>query len=600
LNESTTTPGDVAADDAAARGRRIGPFELQSVVSRSASGVIYRGWDHELALSVAVKEYLPLRLARRDAAGRVAALDLATAAAFERGLRGFVDEARALARCDHPGLVRVLHLCHAHGTAYRVMPWVAGHTLLDVRRGMTGPPDETAVRELIEELLAALEVYHAAVGVHGGITPQQVLLRDDDRVLLLGPGEARRHGGGHGRVEYVAGDMEPSFAAPEQLGATPGFPLGPWTDFHAVAEVARFSITGLLPPPAGSPPPEPVRTTVERLFFDNPRAGYSASLLRTIDAAAAPEPLARPQSAAQFRDWLAGAPRDDGERQAASLIQRVIEAIPAAVTPAPTEAAIAPVPAPASAPVPAAVPAPPPPPPAEPPIRPVAGRAGAAPLVSFDAQSAPAFEAAPAPAFDATPSSRRHRTRRPSRRAPVLAVLVLSGLTAAAGYTGWQWWKEAARAEVLALPPPAATRPAAPPTAAPSLATPAAAPALAAPTAAPQPTPAPAPPAATAAASDPPATGAALAAAAPAIVAAAPPAAAAPPPVVAEPPPARRAAPAPPPRTTKTSARTPSPRDVCGTRTQFALYRCMQQQCAKAAYTRHAQCVALRGNDRVD
>ena len=151
---------DLGAGELPADARRIGTYELQSVVSRTSSGVVYRGWDHELALPVAVKEYLPLRLAQRDAAGRVVALDLATAAAFELGLRAFVDEARALARCDHPGLVRVLHLLHAHGTAYRVMPWYAGQTLLDVRRSMTSPPDETAVRELIDELLAALEAYH--------------------------------------------------------------------------------------------------------------------------------------------------------------------------------------------------------------------------------------------------------------------------------------------------------------------------------------------------------------------------------------------------------------------------------------------------------
>jgi hypothetical protein len=43
-----------------------------------------------------------------------------------------------------------------------------------------------------------------------------------------------------------------------------------------------------------------------------------------------------------------------------------------------------------------------------------------------------------------------------------------------------------------------------------------------------------------------------------------------------------------------------SPREVCGDRTQFSLYQCMQTQCAKAVWSAHAQCVKLRRTDTVD
>jgi serine/threonine protein kinase len=596
---------ELAGAELPAGGRRIGTFELQTVVSRTSSGVVYRGWDHELALPVAVKEYLPLRLAQRDAAGRVVALDLATAAAFERGLRAFVDEARALARCDHSGLVRVLHLQHAHGTAYRVMPWYAGQTLLDVRRSMTGPPDETAVRELIEELLAALEVYHAVLGVHGGITPHQIMLRDDDRVLLLGPGEARRMGTHDGRVEHAAGDMEPSFAAPEQLSETPGFRVGPWTDFHAIAEVARFSVTGLLPPPAGSPPAEPLKTTVERLFFDNPRARYSDALLRTIDAAGAPEPLARPQTATQFRDWLMRAPGPDDDTQTANLIQRVIESIP----PVPSRAPPATVPMEKPEAPPAWADRAPPPkpaepaPPPEPPPEPV--RAEIAPPPMRVEAPMPQLAAEPMPAFDFDPHTAdeppvaappRRRRRRTAPLVGLAGVVLLAG----AAYAGWIWWRDAERTERLtAIAAPAPVEPAPVQTAPPPQTTPA------------PPVVAEAPPAPASAAAAPVEPAPVAAAPPPAetrpetTLAAAPPAAT-PPAVEPAPPPATTPPPAPPPRKAaapapKAPARTapPSPREVCGTRTQFALYRCMQQQCAKSQFARHAQCVTLKTQDRI-
>ncbi len=43
-----------------------------------------------------------------------------------------------------------------------------------------------------------------------------------------------------------------------------------------------------------------------------------------------------------------------------------------------------------------------------------------------------------------------------------------------------------------------------------------------------------------------------------------------------------------------------SPREVCGERTQFSLYRCMQTQCSQRRWTSHAQCERLRATDSVD
>ena len=49
-------------------------------------------------------------------------------------LQAFIDEARTLARCDHPSLLRIVRLLEANGTAYSVMPYYVGRRLTDVRR----------------------------------------------------------------------------------------------------------------------------------------------------------------------------------------------------------------------------------------------------------------------------------------------------------------------------------------------------------------------------------------------------------------------------------------------------------------------------------
>ena len=56
---------------------------------------------------------------------------------FRWGLERFVDEARTLARFQHPNIIRVHHFFEAHGTAYIVMEYAEGETLSD-RAGASG------------------------------------------------------------------------------------------------------------------------------------------------------------------------------------------------------------------------------------------------------------------------------------------------------------------------------------------------------------------------------------------------------------------------------------------------------------------------------
>src|ERR1043165_7818999 len=111
------------ADGHAPAGHRLGPFELRGVASRNSLGIVYRAWDHELGIAVAIKEYLPQYIARRDAQGHLQPQGSVAIGAFERGRDAFIDETRLLARCEHPSLLRVRQQLRSHGTVYRVMPW---------------------------------------------------------------------------------------------------------------------------------------------------------------------------------------------------------------------------------------------------------------------------------------------------------------------------------------------------------------------------------------------------------------------------------------------------------------------------------------------
>ena len=130
-------PPAAAANDAGtlALGTRLGELEIVRVLAASNFGVVYLATDHALALVVAIKEYLPATLAMHDALGQVRWRSAFDGDGFERGRLAFIDEARILARCEHPSLLRVHRVWAANGTVYRLMPHYAGQNLAAVRRG---------------------------------------------------------------------------------------------------------------------------------------------------------------------------------------------------------------------------------------------------------------------------------------------------------------------------------------------------------------------------------------------------------------------------------------------------------------------------------
>ena len=614
-------------------GWRVGAWEVQRVIARSESSVVYRATDHNLDMTVALQEYLPARFAQRDAGQHLHAPHPWQEEVIARGLQAFTGEARLLARCDHPSLVRVTALFEAHGTAYRVMPLYDGRRLLDVRREMPAPPDEASLRSLLQELLGALEVFHRSGQAHGGVTPANILLLADDRPLLLGPGAADTAIASD-LVESLMAGLEPSFKPPPavpasaaelpDLSADDALRAGPAqvpdsrlaADLYALAEVLRFCITGELPGATTTPTParQPLAGVIARTFEPARRPRYSAAFLDLLDAATSADAAQRPRSAAQFRDWLDGrqprAPKPDAPP---------VDLAPPARAPAAADAVssspAAPPPVPPLGVVPPRV-VPPVSPPVPPSVKPSPSPKVHQAAAAFTAP-AESMTADPVPWAAAARAARARSRRRLIGGAGLFAALLIGAGTFAA----WDWvsgirldrFTQAAGRSVPVLPAPTA---------------PVAAPAALAPEPAPAPAPAPAPVTDAARApldSEPTAAGPAPAPAvalamAPAMALAVAPAvtpssSAEAPPVAPARPAARpvprapakpAAAPAKPRAPVARAATKPTrapvtaggPRGVCSPRTEFALYRCMQTQCQSARWASHPQCLRLRTQDK--
>ena len=212
-------------------------------------GITYLAFDHHLNGPVAIKEYFYAGLAARGSDGTVAPGSASNAAGFDWGRGRFLDEARVLARLNHPNVVRVHRCFEANNTAYIVMEYVEGESLAAFleRHGSLTPAQW---RPWLDALLAGLEHVHRRDYLHRDIKPANIVIRADaageSRPVLIDFGAARRAAAE--KTRHLTAVHTPGYAPIEQYSTSSR--QDPATDIYALAAVSYRALAGEPPPDA--------------------------------------------------------------------------------------------------------------------------------------------------------------------------------------------------------------------------------------------------------------------------------------------------------------------------------------------------------------
>lgn len=312
----STTPakGGTRRANALPSGHLLDEYRIDAILGAGGFGVTYKALDTHLENWVAIKEYFPIEWSFRDAdgvtvrantQGQTSATE-GQASDYEWGLERFLDEARVLARIQHPYVVRIKRYFRGHGTAYIIMDYEEGEPLSAIlREGETLAEDQ--MRGLLEDLLPALQAVHEQGYLHRDIKPSNLYVRaHDHRVMLIDFGAARAAISRHS--QSVSSLVTPGYSPPEQY-STRNDRYGPWTDIYALGAVLYRCIAGQTPVEAA-----------ERLLDDTLKpavavgAGrYSTNLLRVIDRALAVRPEQRFRDVSEIQAGLSGAQDEESD-----------------------------------------------------------------------------------------------------------------------------------------------------------------------------------------------------------------------------------------------------------------------------------------------
>jgi WD40 repeat protein/predicted Ser/Thr protein kinase len=217
-------------------------YEILRELGRGGMGVVYLAWQAGL------KRLAALKMIRGG--------DAATPEARAR----FHTEVEAVARLEHPNIVRIYEVGEQDGRPYFAHEYVDGGSLTAQLQGVPQPPRRAA--DLVETLARAVHLAHQRGVVHRDLTPNNVLLSGTGQPKIADFGLAKLLVG-EGCAQTQSGAIlgTPSYMAPEQaLGHSKA--VGPATDVYALGAILYEALTGR-PPFAGETPLDTLRQVIE-------------------------------------------------------------------------------------------------------------------------------------------------------------------------------------------------------------------------------------------------------------------------------------------------------------------------------------------------
>ncbi|MEE2787005.1 MAG: serine/threonine-protein kinase [Myxococcota bacterium] len=208
-----------------------GKYQLLEEIGSGANGTVYKAVQHPVGRTVAIK-FISRHLSRE----------------LDNRAR-FFDEAKALARVNHPSVVTLYDFGESEGQLFMVMEFVEGEELAAVIN-REGAINGARVIELAKQLLGALVETHELGLIHRDLKPANMMVfrsgTGEERIKILDFGLAilRDDPGGGARLHETRRLGTPGYCAPEQCV---GRPIRPSTDLYALGVVLYEMLTGVMP-----------------------------------------------------------------------------------------------------------------------------------------------------------------------------------------------------------------------------------------------------------------------------------------------------------------------------------------------------------------
>ena len=219
-----------------------GKYLLGRAIGAGGFGITYVALDLHLQVVVAIKELYLKKISIREESKTIS-VNSKDKTLFEDNKKRFLQEARVLAMFnekDNEGVVMVKDHFEENNTAYIVMEYLDGLTLKELVKKNRMSFEQ--VKNLFEPVCHALTKIHQFGVVHLDVSPDNIMIMDNNRAKLLDFGGAKTIGA---KDEHDIVAFKRGYAPPEQYMENGR--LGQWTDVYATAATMYYCLTGAKP-----------------------------------------------------------------------------------------------------------------------------------------------------------------------------------------------------------------------------------------------------------------------------------------------------------------------------------------------------------------
>ena len=227
-----------------------GKYKIERFIASGGFGCTYEAYHTLLDERVALKEFFVSDFCNRDErTGQVSVGTQSKVALYGKLKKKFMDEARALYKMKHPGIVRVIDVFEENGTAYYAMEYIDGQSLSDVVKKRGKLPEAEAV-DYIRQVAEAVKYVHSLNRLHLDIKPGNIMLGKDGKAVLIDFGASKHYDAETGEnTSTLLGINTKGYAPVEQVNQS-FKSFSPATDIYALGATLYKLLTGITPPPS--------------------------------------------------------------------------------------------------------------------------------------------------------------------------------------------------------------------------------------------------------------------------------------------------------------------------------------------------------------
>ena len=171
-------------------GSMLHQFQIDQVLGQGHFGIVYKAWDNDLEVYRAIKEYFPTEYAHRYDE-KIQPTHHRYKDIFKQGRHFFEQEARTLAKIDHPNILKVISSFQENDTIYTVMEYIEGQSLTNFIADNPETISPALIQKWLSHLLDALSVLHERAIFHRDIKPDNILINTKKQPIIIDFGAAQ-------------------------------------------------------------------------------------------------------------------------------------------------------------------------------------------------------------------------------------------------------------------------------------------------------------------------------------------------------------------------------------------------------------------------